>query len=299
MENGAMKNQPQAGTSLIFDSLTVRSENCSKSDKVALMHKLFLLAFFLIPGISFSQNISHTKQPFHLSIFGGLSNYQGDLVDKVYVGRFTKAAAGINLLYEYSERINLRGGLSYTKLTGDDRFNTKTYLQERNLNFQTSITELHVGLEINTLSLYHKSWSPYIFGGLAVFYFSPYTFDSVNAKVYLQPLGTEGQDLPSNPGFHKYSKIQLAVPFGGGFKYAVNDDFRVGLEFGIRYLFTDHLDDVSTNYPDAAELLAARGPDAVAYSYRGDEFPGGDPAFPGKGEQRGGANQKDYYYLTV
>jgi hypothetical protein len=262
------------------------------------MHKLILLAFLLFQGISHSQSVSHSHQPLHLSVFGGLSNYQGDLVDQLYVGRFTKAAAGLNVLYEYSERINLRGGIAYTKVTGNDRYNTKTYLQERNLNFQTSITELHMGLEIYTFSLYQKRWSPYVFGGLGLFYFDPYSFDSANAKVYLQPLGTEGQDLPSNPGFHKYSRVQLAVPFGGGFKYAVNDNFRVGVEFGLRYLFTDHLDDVSTNYPDPAELFAARGAQAVEYSYRGDEYPGGDPTFPGKGEQRGGANQKDYYYLT-
>ena len=254
--------------------------------------KLLLISFLFISGIA------HSQQPITLHVFGGISNYQGDLVDKVYISRFTKAAVGLNLTYEYSERLNLRGGLAYTKLIGDDRFNTKDYLKLRNLNFSTSILEFHMGLELYTFSLYQKRWSPYVFGGIGVFYFDPYTFDSANNKVFLQPLGTEGQGLASNPGFNKYSKVQLAVPFGGGIKYALNDNIRLGFEFGLRYLFTDHLDDVSTNYADFNELLAERGPEAVAYAYRGDEVPGGDPVYPAKGAQRGGANQKDYYYLT-
>ena len=40
--------------------------------------------------------------------------------------------------------------------------------------------------------------------------------------------------------------------------------------------FTDHLDDVSGNYVDEADLLAARGPLAVKMAYRGNELPGGD-----------------------
>jgi hypothetical protein len=58
------------------------------------------------------------------------------------------------------------------------------------------------------------------------------------------------------------------------------------------------LDDVSTSYPDYNDLLAAGGQTAVDFSYRGDEVPGGDPAFPTKSTQRGSAAQKDIYYFT-
>jgi hypothetical protein len=36
----------------------------------------------------------------------------------------------------------------------------------------------------------------------------------------------------------------------------------------------------------------------VEIAYRGDEAPGGSPIYPAKGDQRGGASQKDSYYFT-
>ena len=70
------------------------------------------------------------------------------------------------------------------------------------------------------------------------------------------------------------------------------------MKSAIRKIFTDYLDDVSTSYPNFNDLLAARGQTAVDFSYRGDEVPGGDPNFPTKDTQRGGAAQKDIYYFT-
>lgn len=256
------------------------------------MNKLILSVVFFIASINgYSQNTTE------LGVFGGISNYQGDLVDKVYMSRFTKAAAGVMLSRSITDRISLRGGLTYTKVTGDDRYNTKTYLQARNLSFTTSITELSLVGEVHTFSMVQKRWSPYLFGGLALFHFNPYAFDEIGAKVYLRPLSTEGQGLAQYPDRKPYSKTQVAIPFGGGIKYYLTDNIRLGFEIGLRRLFTDYLDDLSTNYVDEADLLAERGPLAVAYAFRGDEV---DPSltYPAKGDQRGGATQKDYYYLT-
>ena len=58
------------------------------------------------------------------------------------------------------------------------------------------------------------------------------------------------------------------------------------------------MDDVSTNYADPADLLRERGQLSLDLSYRGDEVPGGNPAYPDKGAQRGGSDYKDWYYLT-
>ena len=65
----------------------------------------------------------------------------------------------------------------------------------------------------------------------------------------------------------------------------------------MRKLFTDYLDDVSTSYADQADLLAEKGQLAVNMAYRGDELPGGNPNYPSKGAQRGGAKYKDWYYF--
>lgn len=235
---------------------------------------------------------------FHLGVFGGLSNYQGDLTDGLYVKNSTKAVGGINLQYELTERLSLRGGFMYGKITGNDDFNTKTYLQLRNLDFTSSIAEVSLVGEFTVFNLNNIRWSPYVFGGVALFRFNPYTHDAEHNKVFLKPLSTEGQGLEGYPESKPYSLTQVALPFGGGIKYALTDNIRIGAEVGIRKTFTDYLDDVSTNYADPVDLMEQRGPLAVAYSYRGDEVPGGDPLYPTKGAQRGGAEQKDLYYFS-
>lgn len=252
------------------------------------MRKLITSLFIFSSIFSFSQS-------FHLGVFGGVSNYQGDLTDKAY-GRFTKPAFGITGNYELSGRVNLRGGLTFAKVAGDDKYNVES-AKFRNLNFSSKITEASLLAEFNVFNLDNIRWTPYVFGGLAIYHFNPYTFDSGGIKTFLQPLSTEGQGIE---GYQTkpYALTQLALPFGGGIKYAISDNVRLGLEVGLRKLFTDHLDDVSTTYADAADLLAAKGQKAVDLAYRSGEVPTGNVAYPAKGEQRGGAKEKDWYYFT-
>ncbi len=101
-------------------------------------------------------------------------------------------------------------------------------------------------------------------------------------RVYLKPLSTEGEGLPGYPDRKPYSLTQLAIPFGGGVKFAITNDWHIGLEVGLRKLFTDYLDDVSSTYADPNDLLTAKGQLAVDLSYRGDEVVGGDPVYPTK-----------------
>ena len=250
--------------------------------------------FLILTSLSFSA----FSQNFHIGLFGGLSNYQGDLTDKFYVKNSSKAAAGINLQYELSDRVLLRGGFMYGKITGNDDFNTKTYLQLRNLDFTSSIAEVSVIAEYSIFNINNIRWTPYLFGGVALFRFNPYTHGLDHEKIFLKPLSTEGQGLEGYPESRPYSLTQVALPFGGGFKYALNDNVRIGAEVGIRKTFTDYIDDVSTNYADPSNLLEQRGQQAVDFAYRGDEVIGGNPAYPTKGDQRGGAEQKDLYYFS-
>ena len=233
---------------------------------------------------------------FHMGITGGLANYNGDLIDKYFVGKQTNGFIGATLHYEFRDQLQFRAGLTYGMLNGDDRYNSKQDLRARNLSFESRIFEFSIVGELYLFNLYEKRYSPYLFAGVALFHFDPYAYDSAGGKVFLKPLSTEGQGLyPDKP---HYKKLQPAIPAGGGFKFALNDNIRIGIELGFRKTFTDYIDDVSTSYADANDLFAAKGQLAIDYSYRGDEVPGGDPAYPTKATQRGGAKQKDIYYFT-
>ncbi len=235
-------------------------------------------------------------QRLHLGLFGGVSAYNGDLTDKFFPKKVSNGVIGITASYELRDQFFIRSGLSYTVVGGADRYNKKPDLVLRNLSFETSIVELSFSGEYYLRNLYSYRISPYAFAGLAVYRFNPYTYDGTGGKVFLKPLSTEGQGLTGYT-VKPYSLTQLAIPFGGGIKYRINDKLRLGLELGLRKLFTDYLDDVSGNYADEADLLSQRGPASVAFSYRSDEA-GGSFLYPAKGAQRGSPKYKDIYYFT-
>lgn len=236
----------------------------------------------------------------HVGIFAGGASYLGELNDDPY--RRTKPAIGLSLNYDLTNRLSLRTGLTIGSLEGADKYGQTQFVKEtRNLSFQSSLTELSLLAEFNVFNLNNINWTPYGFAGIALFRFNPYIVDN-GSKIYLHPLTTEGQGLPGSEG-KIYNLTEFAVPFGGGLKFNVGEKMRLGFEVGLRRLFTDYLDDVSTAFPDAGALLSAKGPLAVQYSYRGDEVPGENAAYPDngyptKGATRGNPKTKDWYYFT-
>lgn len=255
------------------------------------MIKIRLVGILMLIG-SFTYS-----QSFHVGLFTGLSAYEGDLTERIFPKKVTNGAIGVTLNYELMPQFMLRGGFTYTVVGGADRFSNDPTLRARNLAFETKIAEFSAVGEYYFFDLNEKKFSPYIFGGLAVFHFNPYDFNGSTQKIFLKPLSTEGEGLSAYPDRKPYALTQLAIPFGGGIKYAFTDNLRLGLELGMRKLFTDYLDDVSATYVDPNDLLAAKGQLAVDMSYRGDELPGGNPNYPAKGAQRGRSTRKDWYYF--
>ena len=234
----------------------------------------------------------------HLGIFAGASAYSGDLSTKPFPRKVTNGVLGITYNYEISDLIMLRTGFTYSIVGGADRYNEKPTLSLRNLSFETRIFELSVIGEYHLLNLNYSRYTPYVFAGLAVYKFNPYAYAANGQQVFLQPLSTEGQGLSGYPDRKPYSLTQLAIPFGGGVKFVLTKKLRVGAELGLRKLFTDYFDDLSTKYIDPADLLAAKGQLAVDMSYRGDEVEGGNPLYPGKSDKRGNPKSDDYYYFA-
>jgi Domain of unknown function (DUF6089) len=255
------------------------------------MRRIHLLTFFIVlSATAFTQRV-------HLGVFGGAAAYQGDLTEKIFPKKVTNGALGVTLNYEVTDFLMLRGGLTYSVVGGADRYSDKTDMRLRNLSFETDIFEFTAVGEYHLLNLNESNYSPYVFAGLAMFKFNPYTYDDGGQKQFLRPLSTEGQGITGYADRIPYSLTQFAIPFGGGVKFVVNDDFRIGVEVGLRKLFTDYLDDVSKNYIDPIDLQAAKGFKAVELSYRSDEV-GGSLIYPGKDIQRGSPKSKDYYYFA-
>lgn len=246
---------------------------------------LFSLIFFTSALIA---------QPVRLHVMGGFANYSGDIQQRRFTFNQAKAVVSGGATYNITDRFALRSDYSFANLSADDKLN-KAYLKARNLNFKTIIQELDLIGEYDIFNNSDHRLTPYIFAGIGVFKFSPYTADSSGNKVFLVGLSTEGQGLPDYPDRKVYKKTQFNIPLGGGIKFALSEDLYVGFEIGFRKLFTDYLDDLSTTYIDRNTLLSRKGQRAVDYAFRGDELK--PPlAYPATGTLRGNSKRNDYYY---
>lgn len=251
------------------------------------MKKLLLIPG-LLPFLAMAQN-------FHFAARLGAANYQGDLKAKAVSFSQAKFLFSLGARYDLSEHVMVRSYITLTGLQADDKKGT-TAMKQRNLNFQTKIFDWEFTGQYSFFSLNEKWWTPYVFAGVGLYHFKPFTKDDAGNKTFLQPLSTEGQGFL--PGVKAYKSWQLSIPLGIGAEYSLNEDMRVGLEMGYRKLFTDHLDDVSDNYVDQGKLLTARGQKAVDLAYRGDEVGAG--SYPSASATRGNPKQKDgYYYVAL
>jgi hypothetical protein len=225
----------------------------------------------------------------------GGSIYQGDLPsyslsDSVYFS--LHPSIGIEGEYHYTDYLTFGIMARFGNLSGDDNQTNNNSLRARNLSFESSLKELSAFVRfypITFLNNFQAAFGFYVGAGVGFFHYNPKAeLDGVLHE--LQPLGTEGQGLPSYPDRQFYSKLSLNIPLSVGVKYHLNDKIAIGIDFGTRITFTDYLDDVSLTYPNLSELQSARGPIAAAFSNRGTiDF--------SEGQNRGGKSAKDFYSI--
>lgn len=249
--------------------------------------KNLLLLFLALPLMATSQN-------FHFSPRIGMMGYSGDLKKNSFSISQSKLMFSLGARYDITEHIMARSYISYGAVTASDK-KGEGFMLQRNLDFSSKVLDWELGAQYNILNLNYHWWTPYVFAGVGIYHFNPYTTDTMGNKTFLKPLSTEGQGFAS--GVPDYKLTQFSIPLGFGVDYLLGEDHRIGLEFSYRKLFTDYLDDVSNRYVNEADLLNARGATAVEMAYRGDEV--GRPQYPVGGAVRGNPDRKDgYYYIA-
>lgn len=231
-------------------------------------------------------------QEWQAEVMVGVSGYNGDLTQQRISIKQIRPGFNFNLKYNSADFINVRAGIGYGKVVGDDKNNTHAGLRKRNLNFKSNILELNVIGELNLFDPELYTSYPYLLGGVGIFHFNPFTYDKENKKTYLQPLSTEGQGLEEYPDRKKYSLIQFCLPVGLGWKWKINEEWDISYELGFRILFTDYLDDVSKTYVNLNELAAEKGSESAELAYRGTV------PFTHEGKRRGNSSINDVYFFS-
>lgn len=179
---------------------------------------------FLIGAAFLSIASTVVAQRSELGFGIGTFNYTGDLV-RNYNFKYSRPAATVLYRSNINRIVSFRAAITGGKVAASEK-PIDAFAAVRNASFDIFLLEGSIGFEYHFLnwkdSKVPMRFTPYLFGGLGL-------------------LGISGND--TKPA--EYSNVQMAVPFGGGFKYIVNPRWYVALEFGVRKTFFDYLDNVS------------------------------------------------------
>lgn len=263
------------------------------------MKKLFFAGMVVIlSSVNAWAQTESTVQDGEFGISAGAAHYFGDLNPRAHLNR-PKMAFGVFFRKQFGNYVALRVGGHFAQLGYSDVYNKQNeFEQRRNLSFNTNVWELALQGDFNFFKFVPGNadfrYTPYITLGAGVFSYDPYAYYQ-GQKVFLRPLGTEGQGTAAYPDRKPYGTMAVCFPLGIGIKYNLNPKMNIGFEIVYRFTTTDYIDDVSKTYvgidkfpvlPDGDPSLAALMQD------RSNET--GTPIGI-EGRQRGYANQKDSY----
>ena len=223
-------------------------KNTNLKDIFTRWNTLLLAVLFIF--ISTTESKAQYKPNQEFGILGGTGYYIGDMNSTHFNN--LRVAGGITYRKNFDRRFTFKSSALYTNVYANDENSNEAIKVNRNLKFKSDIIELSGQIEFNFLpyetgnSLYN--WTPFIFTGVSIFNYNPQAEGEDGQWYDLQELGTEGQGTTSFPNRKKYSLTQLSVPFGGGVKIGVSDNFNIIVEYGLRKTFTDYIDDLSTTY---------------------------------------------------
>jgi hypothetical protein len=222
--------------------------------------KKLLLSFLLV----FCFTASFSQWLWDYGISAGVSNYLGDIGGKEKTRRDfvadmklakTRWNVGGFARYKWRPKVSLRLALDYLRIEGDDKLSSNLGRHYRNLNFRNDMFDLaltahwffYENNDLGNTYRYRNGFRAYLFGGVGGYYSNPKGFYQ-GAWTKLRPLQTEGKS---------YKPIGVNIPVGAGFYFTIEKKHRVGFEINWRTTFTDYLDDISGNYPDAPPSNAA------------------------------------------
>lgn len=246
-------------------------------------------------------SIAVSGQKIKPGFYYGQSYYIGELNDyhfhtRPHLENFEKSSFGAAIKFQPLLCSEVKFSFMYGYVSGDDSI--AEINPERGLHFKSKMLETSLQVQLSLPFDYTEkffNWeekifrlTPYVFTGISYFSFNPMGQYTDGKWYELQPLSTEGQELV--PTRDKYKLSGVAIPFGIGFKVITYQNVELEAEWGIRYTFTDYLDDVSTSYYDNDLLRNSKG-DMAAYF--------ADPAGANSpNDKRGDSTTKDKYIFA-
>jgi hypothetical protein len=195
------------------------------------MRKILLV--FAAVWITVSGNAQITAD---IGVWGGTSMYLGDM-DETNPLQPLNPNFGGYFRYNFNSRVGLRAMF----LTGN--YSDEGLIENVNTSFSKGVQDFSLQVEINflkyILGVEKTPYSAYITAGIGVAYF-PYDLDSTGIATIasFNPQHNKGT-YPLNE-----SVMTPTFPFGIGFKYSLGQKLGIGIEYQMRKMFSDKLDNL-------------------------------------------------------
>jgi hypothetical protein len=194
------------------------------------IHPKGILARLLIAGLFLSPTLGLAQKIEFGGALGGML-YTGDLAPTLNI-KFARPGGGLFFKYHISRSFAARAQVSMGRIIGIDSITNDAYQVSRGASFRNTIREAAIMGEYKfrnyTPLRNEKNWTPYVFGGLALF--------------------SHGLRQPGD------KPAQIAFPLGVGIKYEIARPWSIGLEYSTRFTGTDNLDGLGTPRPGAGKL---------------------------------------------
>jgi hypothetical protein len=271
------------------------------------MKKTLLFSIILFAGASnalaqYANDAIEVSGEYGFTI--GAAHYFGDLNTRAKINR-PKPAVGVFFRKQFNNYLGIRVAGHYAQVGYSDVYSKNDFQKARNLSFNSDIFEFAVSGDFNFFKFIpgnpYYGFTPYISLGIGIFSYNPYAYYD-NQKIYLRPLGTEGQNIGyvdpiTNKKRKPYGSTAVCIPIGVGFKYNVSDQFSFFIQAAQRLTFTDYLDDVSTTYIGSDKFLNSSGQLTTAGIMQDRSYEKGQ-IIGVEGRQRGWSKQKDQYLIA-
>ncbi len=181
-----------------------------------------------------------------VGVMAGISNYSGDLTERDIELRQSRPAFGVFSRYHLSQSFILKAQLLSGRIYGDDQYSTGHRERKFRVNgpFQEAslvleYAPLHFGFENSEGKQYY--FFPYVFGGIGG------TYANTKLEYYGSPEDMANYVREPLPEGGKEQRSFICAPMGGGLRFNLDRRMTLGLEGGLRPVFSDLLDGVSKN----------------------------------------------------
>lgn len=170
----------------------------------------------------------------------GAAGVKSDICGSIGCNDFGPAVS-VGALYKLTPNFGISGTIDYVKLGA----NEKDARQTRNISFESEVLAFSATAVFNLWDSYAGSGNyrssrkrfavPYIRGGVGAVYYTPTSFPGQ---------GNLDDSQTTYDPEREYPAIAAVIPFGGGIRFRINNEFSIAPELMYQITTTDFLDNI-------------------------------------------------------